>query len=101
VLNFEGTQYKGVTRPVKTSSTFTIVSDVPTATNAYTNCDTVKPWNAAHCLNTQLGVLMFESLDADTSDRTIQPMILTCEETGYKNTVNSMMDHVWDGFYTG
>jgi len=78
-----------------------IVSDVPSATNAYSNCDTVSSWNAAHCVNSQLGVLLFESLDADTSDRTIQPITLTSEETGYENTVNSFMDHIWDGFYTG
>jgi flagellar basal body-associated protein FliL len=23
------------------------------------------------------------------------------EETGFNNTLNSMMDHMWDGFYTG
>ena len=23
------------------------------------------------------------------------------EKTGFNNTLNSMMDHVWDGFYTG
>lgn len=101
ILKFSGTQYTGVTRPVKTDSNFVIASDVPSATNAYSNCDTISAWNAAHCLNSRLGVLLFESLDADTSDRTIQPITISSEETGYKNTVNSMMDHIWDGFYTG
>lgn len=44
---------------------------------------------------------MFESLDADTKDRSIQPIEITSEATGYYNKLNSMMDHVWDGFYTG
>ena len=101
VLHFENTQFTGLDRPVKTDSDFTIVSDVPSATNAYANCDTVTNWNAAHCRNSRLGILLFESLDADTMDRSVQPITLTSEETGYENTINSFMDHVWDGFYTG
>lgn len=46
-------------------------------------------------------MLQFESLDGDTEDRSVQPVIITSEETGYSNTLNSMMDHEWDGFYTG
>lgn len=46
-------------------------------------------------------MLLFESLDADTYDRSVQPVIITNEATGYSNKINSMMDHVWDGFYTG
>lgn len=46
-------------------------------------------------------MLLFESLDDDTYDRSIQPINIINEKTGFNNTVNSMMDHVWDGFYTG
>lgn len=46
-------------------------------------------------------MLVFESLDPDTMDRSIQPINILNEETGFNNTVNSYMDHVWDGFYTG
>lgn len=46
-------------------------------------------------------MLYFESLDADTEDRSIQPIYVTNEATGAKNVLNSMMDHMWDGFYTG
>ena len=62
----------------------------------------MKPaWSAAWCNNRNLGLLLFESLDADNEDRTIQPVHLTNEVTNYHNKVNSMMDHMWDGFYTG
>ena len=44
-------------------------------------------------------MLIFESLDADKEDREIQPVILT-GPNGYSNTLNSMMDHGWEGFYT-
>lgn len=44
---------------------------------------------------------MFESLDEDKWDRSVQPVYLTNTETGARNKINSYMDHVWDGFYTG
>lgn len=44
---------------------------------------------------------MFESLDSDQMDRSVQPVHITNEATGYHNILNSMMDHVWDGFYSG
>lgn len=43
---------------------------------------------------------MFESLDGDSYDRSVQPIYVT-SDSGYYNVLNSMMDHVWDGFYTG
>lgn len=58
-------------------------------------------WSAAYCQNRNLGILLFESLDSDTEDRTVQPVLITNEGTGYVNKVNSFMDHMWDGFYTG
>jgi len=39
--------------------------------------------------------------DDDWEDRSVQPVYITSEETGFSNKLNSMMDHVWDGFYTG
>lgn len=58
-------------------------------------------WNGYLCKNRNIGMLIFESLDSDTMDRSIQPINILNEETGFNNTVNSYMDHVWDGFYTG
>lgn len=58
-------------------------------------------WNGYYCENRNIGLLLFESLDSDTYDRSIQPINILNEETGFNNTLNSMMDHVWDGFYTG
>lgn len=53
------------------------------------------------CKNKNIGQLNFESLDGDTMDRTISPIYITNEEHKFNNTLNSYMDHVWDGFYTG
>jgi len=34
-------------------------------------------------------------------DRSVAPMFISNAASGYLNKVNSYMDHVWDGFYTG
>jgi len=56
--------------------------------------------NALVCNNTNWALLTFESGDIDTKDRLISPVNVTTED-GYRNDLNSYMDHVWDGFYTG
>jgi hypothetical protein len=48
----------------------------------------------------QVGQLVWESLDGDGEDRSVQPINITNTD-GYKNVINSFMDHMWDGFYTG
>lgn len=44
---------------------------------------------------------MFESLDGDTWDRSVQPVKIKSKTNGYTIVLNSAMDHVWDGFYSG
>ena len=56
--------------------------------------------NAYLCKSGTLGILMFESNDADTEDRSMQPVYISLDGTKMANKLNSMMDHVWDGFYT-
>jgi len=57
--------------------------------------------NAYMCQDKKLGVLLFESQDKDWKDRSMQPIYVTQEGSTYQNKLNSMMDHVWDGFYSG
>ena len=57
--------------------------------------------NAYICKSGTLGVLMFESEDPDTEDRSMQPVYISLNGTTMANKLNSMMDHVWDGFYSG
>jgi len=47
--------------------------------------------------------MMLESGDDDTEDRNIAPIYVSpnLAETKIANKVNSMMDHMWDGFYHG
>lgn len=53
------------------------------------------------CKNDYLGQLVFIGDDKDWEDRNVAPVYVTNEETGYSNKLNCMMDHMWDGFYTG
>ena len=71
VLQFEGTQFLGTTTPVETAPDFQIVSDVEAAIGAYSNCEIRTAWSGAWCTNPNIGILLFESLDSDTEDRTI------------------------------
>lgn len=48
-----------------------------------------------------MGILKFDSEDSDTLDRSVQPVYSRLQGSDMNNKVNSFMDHVWDGFYTG
>lgn len=57
--------------------------------------------NAWTCEQEKLGILLFESEDSDQLDRSMQPIYSAMQGTEMSNKINSFMDHVWDGFYTG
>jgi hypothetical protein len=101
VMQFTGTTYSGLYNPSLTAADFQIISDTDSVSNTFPTCKNQTQWNAFVCKNPNLGVLFFESLDADTDDRSVQPIYVTNEVTGAKDVLNSMMDHTWDGFYTG
>ena len=60
----------------------------------------VTAWNAYYCNNYDLGILLFESLDLDKTNRTLSPINIYGVNTTSRNVLNTMMDHQWDGFYT-
>lgn len=45
--------------------------------------------------------MLFESEDDDKWDRSMQPIYVKKQGTAIENKLNSVMDHMWDGFYTG
>lgn len=55
--------------------------------------------NANICTEKGWGLLTFENMDTDVLTRILSPVTVT--STNYYNPLNSYMDHVWDGFYTG
>jgi hypothetical protein len=63
--------------------------------------------NVFICHNNKGALLEIDSLDSDTADRTVSPLIwvssLSYPEKSnivYSNVLNSYMDSNWDGFYT-
>lgn len=64
------------------------------------NCLKMHEWNGYICRNEDLGVLLFESQDADNMDRASQPIYVTDWTTGFRNKLNAYMDKNWDGAYT-
>lgn len=78
------------------------MGSVQDAVKSYPDCELRADWSAGVCnQSTKLGVLLFESLDSDKEDRTIQPVNITNAATGFSNDLNSFMDHSWNGFYSG
>jgi len=65
------------------------------------NCERKESQNAYICKREYLGILTFESTDEDQEDRSMQPIYVKLLGTNMNNKLNSMMDHMWDGFYTG
>ena len=101
IFSFSGTTYEGTVSPSTAVEDFTIVPDEETVAGTYPNCERKEVQQAYVCQMDNIGMMMFESLDDDAWDRALQPIFLLNEETGFNNTINAMMDHIWDTFYTG
>jgi hypothetical protein len=101
LIQFERTTFAGSIKPSRTDSTFQIVPNNPANTGKFSNCKFKKPWNAYYCNNENLGILLFESLDNDKKNRMITPIYVESHNTTSVNKLNTFMDHIWDGFYTG
>jgi hypothetical protein len=81
---------------------FQIVAGNAPSASVWGECEEKKNWRGYRCNSAEsnLGLLLFESLDADNEDRLVSPVVVQAPETGYLNRINAMMDHGWDGFYT-
>lgn len=97
---FSGSTWEG-TKPDFASQKFTAIPNNEGFSQYVEGCDFYKTHNGWICDNDNIGILHFKSLDADSYDRSVQPVTIKNEETGIENVLNSFMDHVWDGFYTG
>jgi len=79
------------------------------------NCELFTNWNAKKCVENDVGILFMDSLDDDRYDRMITPITITksmwstdadglpikVDDPEWHNVINTQMDHVWDGFYSG
>jgi len=93
--------YKGTVQPAITEQNFNIISTNAGSKN-FKGCKERKEWNGFWCGdNRELAILLFESLDGDTWDRSVMPVYVKSARDAYSIKLNSAMDHVWDGFYSG
>jgi len=100
IFSFAGTTWKGTT-PTSTPEAFVVIPNEKTVGGTYESCVERPDQQAYICEMDNIGMMMFENLDDDAWDRAIQPVFLLNEATGFNNTLNAMMDHIWDTFYTG
>lgn len=101
MLDFKNTKFSGEKTPNFNLAKFKIVSDTADVSDKMDNCQFREMWNAWVCNNDNIGVLKFIGDDPDWEDRNVSPVYIMDEESGFNNKVNIMMDHMWDGFYTG
>lgn len=101
ILSFKDTTFGGVTTPSYATSNFQIIPNNPGFSQYVPSCVKQDKMNAYTCQDDRLGMLIFESEDDDTMDRSMQPIYSKKQGTNMNNKVNSFMDHVWDGFYSG
>jgi len=76
IYSFVGSTFEGDVKPTDTEADFQIVPDIPGYTDAIPNCKKYEKWNAWHCNTDGIGILLFESLDPDKFDRSLQPIYL-------------------------
>jgi len=81
LMQFQNTQFLGTTTPDNTDSKFQVISDTAEVSNTMENCAFNLVWNAWHCTNDNLGVLIAIADDGDAFDRMVSPVWLTNEAT--------------------
>lgn len=100
LLMFKGTKYTGQ-RPSFTQPDFQLISNNEGVSPYIPGCEKRESNNLYVCQQSKLAELLFESEDDDKWDRGMHPVYVQLQGTEMNNKVNSFMDHVWDGFYSG
>eukprot|EP01016_Furgasonia_blochmanni_P011620 TRINITY_DN1532_c0_g1_i2.p1 TRINITY_DN1532_c0_g1~~TRINITY_DN1532_c0_g1_i2.p1 ORF type:complete len:283 (+),score=79.28 TRINITY_DN1532_c0_g1_i2:75-851(+) len=93
VKNTDGSLANGSSTPLS----FVPTSPFKTWTD---DCTFNSKWEGYSCSTLDYGLLEFESLDSDKRTRLPSPINIT-SSNGFINSLNTFMDHVWHGFYTG
>lgn len=88
-------------QPSDIPANFQMIADNPGFAPYVPDCNRREDNNLWICQQPDMGLLVFESLDADNRDRSMQPIYVQMQGTEMNSKLNSFMDHVWDGFYSG
>jgi hypothetical protein len=100
LISMQDTVWTGI-KPRWAESDFQVISNNTGFAPYIEGCTGHENMNAYICESEKLGILIFESEDADKWDRSLQPIYVKKQGTLIENKLNSVMDHLWDGFYTG
>lgn len=102
-LYLEDATFSGDVTPTITLSGQYILPNNPGFSPFFDGCVFQETMNSYICSSVmeEFGMLIFESLDDDSWDRSLQPIYMVQDGTEENNILNSFMDKVWDGFYTG
>lgn len=78
-----------------------MIPDVPEYSKYFPTCiDMIEEMNGWLCNTPGFGIVLFESLDPDSWDRSIQPVeVRYNEDEATQNILNSYQDHQCDAFY--
>jgi len=78
LVKVENAKYSGIPMAFGMPSTFQVTSNNKESTSAQVvpTCQKKSDWNAYQCESNDLGVLLFESQDADRMDRSAQPLYI-------------------------
>lgn len=106
IMEFKDTKYSASGSQPFSNANFNIISNTPNVSenmNDKDNCEAhVEDWNAWFCPNAKnMAILELESHDDNSVDRAVQPVWIRNKESGFEGKLNVMMDHIWDGFYSG
>jgi len=101
VFSFKNIQWSGTgSTDAKALSNFNLIPTIANYTDNFPGCTKMDSINGHQCTNNDMGILVWESMDADSIDRSIQPIYINYNEDATKqNKLNSYMDHNCDSFY--
>jgi hypothetical protein len=102
VIKMSGVTKTGDVKPTSLpdNGIMQILPNNPDTSQYIINCTAVTAWNGFICENSNIAQLMLESLDSDKEDRTFSPVYIMGKDSSFNSTLNSFMDHCWDGAYT-
>jgi hypothetical protein len=102
MMNFKNIKWTGssVGQP-NTLENFTLIPWTKDYTDQFPDCGPkIEKMNGHMCTTNDLGILVWESQDPDSIDRSIQPIHYRIKESLVNyNKLNSYMDHNCDSFY--
>lgn len=88
-----------------------MIPNIPTYADQFPTCTKMEKINGYYCETTGIGILLWESEDVDSLDRSVQPIYIQYpiaqpdpkkfkENIEHQNKLNSFMDKNCDSFYT-